>query len=91
MKRLTDSERAEKGIPDVLQDTGVWNVWECEPSKFNWHYESEEQAYLYEGRVKVRAGSQLVEIKAGDYAVFPTGLNCTWEVLQTVKKVYRFV
>ena len=25
-------------IPDSPQNTGVWSVWECEPSSFDWEY-----------------------------------------------------
>jgi len=31
-----------------------------------------------------------VEITAGDLVEFPAGLECTWEVKQAVRKVYKF-
>ncbi len=81
---------AELQIPDSPQNTSVWSVWECEPSVFDWHYDGTEVAYLYEGKVKVKTAQGDVEIKAGDLVTFPDGLDCTWEVLERVRKVYKF-
>ena len=29
------------------------------------------------------------EFRAGDYVVFPEGLECTWEVKKTIRKHYK--
>ncbi len=76
-----------------LEELGVenWSPWSCDVSTFDWEYDCDETAYLYEGRVKVvtRDGEE-VEIKAGDLVKFPKGLKCTWHVLEPVRKVFRF-
>ncbi len=90
VKKLTQEEREKEGIPAAVQSNDRWSVWECAPSAFDWHYADKELAYLYEGRVIVKASQQEVEITAGDYVVFPKGLSCTWNVLETIRKVYRF-
>jgi uncharacterized cupin superfamily protein len=90
VRKLTDDERKKRLIPPKPAEVNGWSIWECNPSKFNWHYESEESAFLYEGWVKVKTNTETVEFRKGDFVVFPTGLSCQWEVLEKVVKVYRF-
>jgi len=90
IRKLTDDERKKRMIPPQPAEVNGWSIWECEPSKFNWHYESQESAFLYEGRVKVKTNTETVEFKAGDFVVFPEGLSCQWDVIEKVVKVYRF-
>ncbi len=84
--------RIEKPTQQKLNELGVnnWSPWECEPSKFEWKYDSDETAYVYEGRVKVKTASGEVEINKGDLVTFPKGLQCTWNVIEKIRKVYRF-
>lgn len=67
-----------------------WNPWECEPSTFDWEYDSEEWCYLHEGKVKIKTPEGEIEIKKGDLVKFPKGLKCVWNVVEKVKKVYTF-
>ena len=90
IQKLSEAEKAQIKIPLAPAEVDGWNVWDCKPSKFNWHYESTEHAYLYQGRVKVSTSEGNVEIKAGDFVTFPTGLSCSWEVLEKIVKVYKF-
>lgn len=90
IRRLSDEERKQLDIPDAPRRQGPWSVWECEPSVFDWHYDEMEKAYVYEGRVKVRTAVGETEIKAGDFVTFPAGLDCQWQVLETIRKVYTF-
>jgi len=83
----------EKPSPETLDRLRVnrWSPWECEPSRFDWHYDSDETAYVLEGRVKVTCpDGQAVEFGAGDLVRFPRGLSCTWEVQEKIRKVYTF-
>ncbi|MCO5559668.1 hypothetical protein L7F22_013269 [Adiantum nelumboides] len=77
-----------------LSELGVrsWPKWGCPPSKFPWTYSDKETCYLLKGKVKVygEGSSEYVEIGAGDLVVFPKGMNCTWEVSETVDKHYNF-
>lgn len=82
-------KRPSKNELDELHIEG-WSSWVCEPSQFDWEYDSNETAYLYEGKVKVKTGSGEVEIGAGDLVFFPKGLKCRWNVLEKVRKVYNF-
>jgi uncharacterized cupin superfamily protein len=67
-----------------------WNSWGCEPSTFEWEYDDNETAYVFEGQVIVKTPTQEVEIKGGQLVQFPKGLKCTWKVIQPIKKVYTF-
>ncbi|KAL8230985.1 hypothetical protein R6Q57_000763 [Mikania cordata] len=77
-----------------LTDLGVrsWPKWGCPPSKFPWTYSAKETCYLLKGKVKVypEGSDEGVEIGAGDLVVFPKGMNCTWDVSETVDKHYNF-
>ena len=90
IKQLNDQQKKALQIPETPKRQGPWSVWECEPSTFDWHYDTVEQAYVYQGRVKVKTAHQEVEIKAGDFVTFPKNLDCTWEVKERIRKVYKF-
>jgi uncharacterized cupin superfamily protein len=76
-----------------LQEMGVenWPVWEKEVSSFDWYYDSKEMCYFLEGDVEVEtsAGEKVI-IQQGDFAVFPKGLSCRWNVRKKVRKHYNF-
>ncbi len=65
-------------------------IWEKEPSEFPWHYDQQETCLVIEGRVTVDAGDDSVTFEAGDYVVFPQGLDCVWKVEQGIRKHYKF-
>ena len=90
IQKLSDQQKKNLSIPESPKSQGAWSVWECEPSTFDWHYDCDEKAYVYEGCVLVKTRDERVEIKAGDFVVFPKGLSCTWEVIEKIKKVYKF-
>ena len=85
--------RIEKADEERLKSLGTdtWSPWECDPSSFDWEYDSDERAYGWEGKVKVTPeNGEPVEIKKGDLVLFPKGMKCRWEVLEKIRKVYRF-
>ena len=73
-----------------LSDFQSWPIWECEPSKFDWTYSDEEHCFVIEGEVTVIGPENTVEIKSGDYVIFPKGLSCVWKVHKPIKKHYTF-
>ena len=82
----------ERPSEEKLKSLGVddWSTWECEPSTFDWEYNSDERAYVLEGKVKVNTPAGEVEINKGDLVLFPKGLKCTWKVIEKIRKVYKF-
>ncbi len=85
IKRQADKKQLEQ---DGVMD---WPIWEKEVSNFPWTYESDEHCYILEGRVTVTPdNANSVEIKAGDYVIFPKGMSCTWEIHEPIRKHYQF-
>jgi len=77
----------------LLDDLGVdsWPIWSKEVSTFSWTYDSSETCYFLEGEVMVTPErGRAVRLGPGDLVTFPSGMSCTWEVLQPVRKHYRF-
>ena len=72
------------------KDYDSWPIWKCDPSKFDWTYDDEEHCFIIEGKVTVSGPVNTVEIKTGDYVIFPKGLKCNWEVHESIKKYYTF-
>ena len=84
--------KIEKPTQEQLKkmDVNSWSTWGCEVSTFDWEYDNDETAYVLEGKVKVKTPHGEVEINKGDLVTFPKGLQCTWNVLEPIKKVYTF-
>lgn len=78
IKKLSEVEIEEKRIRN-------WSVWTKEVSTFDWHYDSQEQCLILEGKIKVKTDTEEVEINKGDFVIFPKGLSCTWQVIEPVK------
>jgi uncharacterized cupin superfamily protein len=76
-----------------LNELGVeqWPIWEKEASEFPWTYDARETCYLLEGEVEVTPeGGEAVRFGAGDLVIFPAGMSCRWNIIQSVRKHYRF-
>jgi|SRR5664279_1071322 len=64
-------------------------VWECTPGPSHWTLETNEVIHVVSGRMTVTPdGGEATVIGAGDAAVFPRGWTGTWEIHETVRKVY---
>ncbi|MBM5571023.1 MULTISPECIES: cupin domain-containing protein [Deefgea] len=68
-----------------------WPIWEKNTSTFAWTYDSSETCFLIAGEVTVTPdGGEPVTITAGDLAIFPAGMSCTWHITQNLRKHYHF-
>ena len=79
----------------VIKDKNIeefqsWEIWTCEPSKFDWEYNQEEHCFIIEGSATVEGPENTVEISKGDYVIFKKGLQCKWTVHKSIKKYYSF-
>ena len=91
VEKPTDEKKNELKIPEQCVNEGLWSVWECDPSTFDWHYDETESCYLLNGEVTVTPeGGEPVHFGAGDFVVFPKGMSCVWQIHQAVKKHYQF-
>jgi uncharacterized cupin superfamily protein len=85
--------KIEKISEEQLKELGVyaWPIWQKEASVFDWHYDSAEECYILSGKVRVEPdGGEPVEFGTGDFVSFPAGMDCTWEILEDVRKHYNF-
>ena len=83
----------KKAADENLKNLGLdsWSSWSCGVSEFDWEYDSDERCFIQEGKVVVTTDSgEKAEINKGDLVLFPKGLKCRWQVLEQVRKVYRF-
>lgn len=83
IKKLSHSEYEELQI-------GNWPIWEKEVSRFQYTYDETEECYFLEGSVTIEFGNEKLEIEPFDFVVFPSGLECIWDIKKNVKKHYRF-
>jgi len=82
-----------KPSPAKLEVMGVddWPIWKKEPSTFPWRYDQTEICYILRGRFRVTPeGGETQEFGRGDLITFPSGLSCTWEIIEAVEKHYHF-
>jgi hypothetical protein len=64
-------------------------IWECAPGPSRWLLETNEFIHVVSGRMTVTIdGRKPLELAPGDIAVFPLGWSVTWEIAETLRKIY---
>jgi uncharacterized cupin superfamily protein len=64
-------------------------VWQCAPGRSRWDMEESEFIHVLSGRMTcTHDDGTEVELSAGSTAVFPVGWAGTWEIHETLRKVY---
>jgi hypothetical protein len=84
------------GAPMATSGIEVWTdgeqssgIWECTPGPSRWTLETNEVIHLVAGRMTVTPdGGDSTELTAGSVAVFPRGWTGTWDIHETVRKIY---
>ena len=84
------------GEPMATHGVTVWEegrasagIWECEPGVSHWVFQTNQVVLIVAGRMTITPdGGERSEIGVGDVAVFPAGWTGTWEIHETVRKVY---
>jgi uncharacterized cupin superfamily protein len=61
-------------------------VWECPPSEFNWHYDTDEVIYVLAGKAALTCGGKSTEIGPGTVVTFRADTVVHWHVIETVRK-----
>jgi uncharacterized protein len=93
-----DEATPAEGNAAPMQTSGVtlWSdgdqevgVWECTPGPSYWTLETHEAIYILAGRMTVTPdGGAPQEVGPGDCAVFPRGWRGTWQIHETIRKLY---
>jgi uncharacterized protein len=75
---------------DIWQDgSQEIGVWECTPGPSYWKQQDHEFVHILAGRMTVTPdGGAPIEISAGDTAFFPRGWAGTWQIHETIRKVF---
>ena len=64
-------------------------IWECAPGPSRWLLATNEFVHIVAGRMTVTVDKgEPVELATGDTAVFPKGWRGTWEIAETIRKLY---
>jgi hypothetical protein len=64
-------------------------IWECTPGPSRWELETHEFVHIVSGRMTVaRDGEDPVKIEPGDSVVFERGWQGTWNIEETIRKIY---
>ena len=89
LDEATGDEMATHGVELWVDGESSAGIWQCAPGPSRWTLETNEVIYLVAGRMTVTAdGGEPAQIGVGDMAVFPKGWTGTWELHETVRKVY---
>jgi uncharacterized protein len=79
-----------KPTEQELLDAQSWPVWSKEVSGFPWSYAEKETCLILKGLAEVETSEGEKSIfKAGDFVVFPAGLECFWRIKEGLAKKYR--
>jgi uncharacterized cupin superfamily protein len=89
LDEATGDEMATHGIQLWEDGDASAGIWQCAPGPSHWTLETHEVIYLVAGRMTVTPdGGEASVIAVGDMAVFPKGWTGTWDIHETVRKVY---
>ncbi len=88
-----DDIKITKPDKETVAKTGItrWPIWRKEASRFDWQYDEMETCYILEGEATVTPkNGKPASFGPGDLVVFPSGMQCVWEIKKEIKKHYKF-
>ena len=97
---LEDWGLLEEATGEPMQTRGVYlwenetdgqsvGVWECTAGPSYWKQEEHEFVHILSGSMTVTPdGGEPLTISAGDTAFFPNGWAGTWQIHETIRKVF---
>jgi uncharacterized protein len=90
LEEATGPEMRTSGITLWKDDSGAESgIWECTPGPSRWELETNELVHVLSGSMTVTADrAEPIEVGAGDVVMFPRGWSGTWEIHETLRKVY---
>lgn len=80
-----------KPTEEEIKMAESWPTWSKEVSEFPWSYGEKETCLILKGKAEITSddGEKAV-FGAGDWVVFPEGMNCTWKITEPIEKKYNF-
>lgn len=89
LAEATGAPMSTSGLEVWVSDDQSAGIWECTPGPSRWTLDTNEVVQVVHGRMTVTPDhGEPTELMAGDMAVFPRGWTGTWEIHETVRKIY---
>lgn len=89
LDEATGPEMRTSGITIWQDGDDEVGIWECTPGPSRWLLQTNELVHVVKGKMTVAIdGGAPVELGVGDTAVFPKGWAGTWDIHETLRKVY---
>jgi uncharacterized cupin superfamily protein len=90
LAEATGHEMATAGLTVWSAGEGTESgIWQCAPGPSRWVLETNEFVHVLSGRMTVTPdGGEPVELGPGDTVLFPTGWAGTWDIAETLRKLY---
>jgi uncharacterized cupin superfamily protein len=89
LEEATGEPMATYGVELWADGDSSAGIWECAPGPSHWTLDTHEVIHLVAGRMTCTPdGGEPTVVAAGDAAVFPKGWTGTWDIHETVRKVY---
>ncbi len=89
LEEATGEEMTTSGLTLWKDGDSEVGVWQCTPGPSYWKLETHEFVQIVAGRMTVTPdGGRPTEIGPGDVAVFPRGWAGSWQIHETIRKVY---
>ncbi|HOZ55799.1 MAG: Cupin domain protein [Parcubacteria group bacterium ADurb.Bin316] len=80
-----------KPSEEEIKMAETWPTWTKEVSEFPWSYNEPETCLILKGKAEVTTKEgETVSFGAGDFVIFPAGLECTWKIIEPIEKKYKF-
>jgi uncharacterized cupin superfamily protein len=89
LAEATGDPMATHGIELWVDGGKSAGIWQCTAGPSYWRQDENEVIYVLSGSMTVTpAGGEPHDVNAGDIAVFPVGWTGTWQIHETLRKVY---
>jgi uncharacterized cupin superfamily protein len=89
LAEATGPEMRTSGVQVWVDGDASGGIWQCTPGLSHWTLPAHEVIHLVAGRMTVTPdGGAPTEFGRGDMVVFPKGWSGTWDIHETVRKVY---
>jgi uncharacterized protein len=89
LEEATGPEMKTSGYTFWEDGSSSSGVWVCSPGPSYWELDTNEFVHIIGGSMSVTAdGGEAVTLKSGDTMMFPRGWKGTWEIHETLRKLY---
>jgi uncharacterized cupin superfamily protein len=73
-------------VSDPARGAPVWaGVWTCDQQEWASPFDVDETFHVVSGHLRITAGGETHDLKAGTTAFFPKGLDAEWTVVEPFK------